>query len=429
MSFGKRVLRNLVSENSIIFIAIADLFVVGINSLVVVPFLIKLLPKEILNEFSLFLTLCSVFIVIFQFGLISSFSRFYFSEEELRVSETDVIKLQLGVAGIVIIPAIFFNSFLSIDSQVYISAIISSIASFWVSIRIVKLRIQNRIYQHYFLQLSFIFSYILILVFASLFNKINLTILLLSNILCGVIFGIVIITKNTDLFTKIQIPKLFIYESFSLYILNVCHVIIIRALPLFIQEKVLDKTEFSQINFALIYSGISFILVASFNKFSLNKFFGSKSVNSDNDVKTYFIIFHIITAIFFSIIIGFYFSIFFPLYFTNIFKYFILFFLSNFIWNLSLIETMNLQRDYKNYILKYIYIVMLILFSCGLFLIYNRPFYIKYIFILQLILSIFYFVSTYFFGKANNETKVNVILTFCTFIMSILIFTYYVKLI
>ena len=429
MNVGKQILQNLVSKNSILFIAIADLFIVGINSLIVVPFLIKLLPKEILNEFSLFLTLCSIFIVIFQFGLISSYSRFYFSEEEFRVSEADVIKLQLGIAGIIIIPAILLNSFLSINSHVYISAIISSIASFWVSIRIVKLRIQNRIYQHYFLQLSFIFSYILILIIVSLFNKINLASLLVSNILCGILFGVVIISKNTDLFTKLKITRLFIYESFSLYILNICHVIIIRSLPLFIQEKVIDKTELSQINFALIYSGISFILVASFNKFSLNKIFGSRSDSSDKNIKFYFIIFHVLTSVFFSIIIWSYFNLFFPTFFTKIFKYFILFFLSNFIWNLSLIETMNLQRDYKNYILKYIYIVILILFICGLFLIFNNHFYIKYVFTLQLILSIFYFLSTYYYGKTKHQTKVNLFLTFFAFISSIIIFTYYVKLI
>jgi len=419
--------KKIVNKNSILFITLADLLILGINSLFVVPFLLKILPKEVVNEFSLFLTLSSIFIVIFQFGLISSFSRFFFSEDNLKVEEIDVIKLQLCLALIGIVPVILLNFFLQFSFKIYLASAISSILSFMVSIRLVKLRIDNKIYSHYLLQISFILAYIVLLFTVTFFLRINLNILLLSNLICSLLFTIIILSGTAGFFKRPIFNKLYIKESISLYVLNVCHVVIIRSLPLFIQQKVLNKIEFSQINFALIYSGISFILVSSFNKFILNRIFLNNSEGSDNKIKYYFLLFHIVTSISFGGIFYFYFHFFFPSSFSKIFYYFILFFVSNFIWNLSLIENLNIQKEYKNYVLKNIYLLLILLFAGAIAYMNFYEFSIDYIFDVQILLSVFFFISTYIKGRNVNESINSIASTFIIFIMALIIFMYYVK--
>ena len=413
----------LFSKDKNVFIfTFLDLFVLGFNSFVIVPILVKILPIDILPEYTLYLTYNSIFIVVFQFGLISSFSRFYFCEDEKKVEKNIIytIHLILCSIGLVLITTYYFltnkNSHL-----IFFGSILVSILSFYISLEIVYMRLINRIKFHYFLQVLNIFSFAFILFIISFISEITTSIIVYVNIFTGLLFSIFFV-KRKGSFKKMSLIKkidaIFIKETVSFYILNIIYALITRAIPVLFEPRIYNKLMFSQLSISLIYSSISFVLVASFNKFSLVNHF--KLDEYDKNLKNYFLLYHSLTTILCLFFFKIFFKLFFDLQFVYLWTYFSLFFLCNFIWNLSLIENMNLQKNFNVNIIRNIYIIIFFIFGLSAYFINKESFNIKTLFHLQLSISIIYFALNYYYGRHIKESLLSKYLTIVFFLTAII---------
>jgi O-antigen/teichoic acid export membrane protein len=419
----KSVLNFLFSKDKNVFIfTFLDLFVLGFNSFVIVPILVKILPIEILPEYTLYLTYNAIFIVVFQFGLISTFSRFYFCEDEKKTEKNIIytIHLILSSIGLVLMTTYYFltnkNSHL-----IFFGSILVSILSFYISLEIVYMRLINRIKFHYFLQVLNIFSFVFVLFIISFIAEITTSTIVYVNIFTGLLFSLLFI-KRKGSFEKIssinKIDSIFIKETVSFYILNIIYALLTRAIPVLFEPRISNKLMFSQLSISLIYSSISFVLVASFNKFSLVNYF--KLDEYDKNLKNYFLIYHILTTIFCVFFFKIFFNLFFNSQFVHLWTYFSLFFLCNFIWNLSLIENMNLQKNFNVNVIRNIYIIIFLFFCLSAYFINKEIFNIKIIFHLQLVISIIYFSLNYYYGKHIKESLLSKYLTIVSFLTAII---------
>ncbi len=426
----KHIFKNIFStDKNVLIFTILDLFVLGFNSIVVVPVLVKILPKEILSDYTLYMVYNTIFIVVFQFGLISSFSRYFFFKDDRKITKQLIYSIHfvLSIFALFALTIIFFllkkHNFFT-----YFGSIAVSFLSFYVSLEIVYYRLVDKIKYHYLLQIINMISYVLLLFIFSLFTKVTFPLIVNINIFTGFIFASLIIIKKEKFESLIhikKIKKIFIKETLSFYILNIIFSLITRSLPLFLESKIDDKFYLTQLNISLIYSSLSFVLVASFNKFSLVKYFNSDDY--DNKLKKYFLIYHSVSSIFFLLIFKLFFNLFFNKQFIHIWKFFSIFFICNYIWNLSLLENMNLQRKLNVNLIRNFYVFIFIIFIITLLLQNIFLFNLKNIFHLQFVISIIYFLLNYFHGRNENESLSSRFFTFFLFLIGVFAYGAFIK--
>jgi O-antigen/teichoic acid export membrane protein len=417
------------TEKNVFIFTILDLFVLGFNSIIIVPVLVKILPKDVLANYTLYLVYNTIFIVIFQFGLISSFSRYYFLENEKKISKRLIYTIHTLVSFIcLLILILYYYLNPSIEAIIYFGSAIVSYLSFYISLEIVYQRLENNLKNHYFLQFFNTLSYVVILYLASFFVRISLPTIIIINITIGALFTLILITKRkpTEINNSFKhLNKDFISETFSYYILNIIFVLITRSLPVFLESKISNKILLTELNISLIYSSLSFVLVASFNKFSLNKFFKEKV--SDESLKIYYLLYHLSTTLFFIVLFKFFFTLSFSNNFKNLWHYFSIFIICNYIWNISLIENMTLQKKYKVKIIRNIYFIIFFLFLITLFYFNKYTFNFKYIFYIQFIISILFFYLNYYFGGGKKETVRMKLFTAFSLVVGIVIYATFIQ--
>ncbi len=417
------------TEKNVFIFTLLDLFILGFNSIIIVPILVKILPKDVLPNYTLYLIYNTIFIVIFQFGLISSFSRYYFLDNEKKLTKRLIYTIHTLVSFFCFFILTIYNYFFpSAIAIVYFGSAFVSYLSFYISLEIVYQRLENNLKNHYLLQFFNTLSYVVILYLTSFFVKITLPTIIIINITTGALFTLILIknSKSTKLKNSFNnLNKDFLSETFSYYILNIIFVLITRSLPVFLESKISNKLLITELNISLIYSSLSFVVVASFNKFSLHKFF--KTEVSEENLKIYYLLYHLSTSLFFIVVFKYYFALSFSDSFKNIWHYFTIFLICNYIWNISLIENMTLQKKYKVKIIRNIYFVVFIIFLSTLLYFNKYIFDLKYIFYLQFLISILFFYLNYYFGGGNKESIRLKLFTAFSFIIGLLIYATFIQ--
>ncbi|GAD02753.1 lipopolysaccharide biosynthesis protein [Agarivorans albus] len=264
-------------KNTVVY-TIGDFLVVAISGILLLPYYTRIMSVDEYAEYGVVNSLIVLLTFVIQFGIVSTFSRFYFlqgSDERKKIYIGQLLLLQASLTIVVVIALLLMKSFLlmeiisSIDNEkLFYCAIIISICGFLNAMYSAYLRILERPKSFVLFQLISIILYVLFIIIFRFFEFDGLEAvvyaLMVSTIImwCVSWYGIPYSFSFVDIGKTVKETFIFATPVFIAYIMYYC----LNKFNILLLQGIVDKRQLAMFTFALQLSTIVTVIAGSAGK-------------------------------------------------------------------------------------------------------------------------------------------------------------------